>query len=73
MSQRDNGKFQRKISELEKFISSVLESPMNLRIKRKILDDLESYKGTILTSKDESPLKNTVLKKGRCKPRDDPS
>lgn len=48
MSQRDNGKFQNKISELEKFISGVLESPMNAKVKKKIIDDLQTYKAKLI-------------------------
>ncbi len=48
MSQRDNGKFQRKISELEKFIRSVLESPMNQNVKRKVMESLYSYKAKLI-------------------------
>lgn len=48
MSQRDNGKFQHKISELEKFISGILESPMNAKVKKKIIDDLHTYKAKLI-------------------------
>lgn len=48
MPKKTDEKFQKKLSELEKFIGSVLNQPMNPDVKKKILNDLHSYKAKLL-------------------------
>lgn len=68
MSQKNNNKFQKKLSELEKFITGLLDSPMNPRVKKEILDDLQSYKAKLLAGKNDSARNIKVRKKVSAPP-----
>lgn len=66
MSQTNADKFQRKLSELEKFIESVLAKPMVPNVKKKILDELQRYKARLIArNSDEAGLKLKVFSRSK--------
>lgn len=58
---RNNERLQLKIAELEKYLQTILSSPMNTGVKRKIIHVLNDYKSHLYDTKGNVKFKTDTV------------